>query len=226
MPGYPEDDDDALEAMANAEIGRHTQSWADLLDAEPRRLKLSLATKPDLLWRMGFGGLWDSKWGVSDDPGLVTVHDIAKHLLRIQSEWEVNRTPATMSENGFPLPHWVGTKHNDKTLKDEIGHFRFSSNPLVMCLFPIPCKISVGHWARLSAGERMQWHARVGENTVDDADITQDTDTATWGDMRTWAKHNDTVNNNLRARQETGKGWIASLNSSSRLTKRFLSTLF
>ena len=49
----------------------------------------------------------------------------------------MKRTPpklATMSENGFPLPHWDGTEHNDKTLKDEIGHFGFSSNPLVMGL--------------------------------------------------------------------------------------------
>ena len=38
----------------------------------------------------------------------------------------------TMSENGFPFPHWAGTKHNDKTLKAEIGHFRFSSNPLLI----------------------------------------------------------------------------------------------
>ena len=167
-------------------------------------------------WSWSSYGSWHRKTSVQD---------------RVNEKWSEPRRQWV--KMGSPFPHWVGTKHNDKTLKDEIGHFRFSSNPLVMgltermrVLFPIPCKISVGHWARLSAGERMQWHGRVGENIVENADITQDTDTVTWGDMKTWAKHNDIVNNNLRARQETGKGWIASLNSSSRLTKRFLSTLF
>ena len=80
----------------------------------------------------GWGGLWGSKWGVSDDPGLVTVHDIAKHLLRI--EWK--RSEANPSKAGDNEWKWVppSSFHNDKTLKDEIGHFRFSSNPLVMGL--------------------------------------------------------------------------------------------
>ena len=117
------------------------------------------------------------------------------------SEWKVKPKLATMSENGFPLPHWAGTKHNDKTLKDEIGHFRFSSNPLLMSLtermsVPHSAKIFSGHWARLRGRERMQWHARVGENTAESGDITQDTET--WHrDMRTFTKHKDSVNNNL-----------------------------
>ena len=116
-------------------------------------------------------------------------------------EWKVKPKLATMSENGFPLPHWAGTKHNDKTLKDEIGHFRFSSNPLLMSLtermsVPHSAKIFSGHWARLRGRERMQWHARVGENTAESGDITQDTET--WHrDMRTFTKHKDSVNINL-----------------------------
>ena len=120
-------------------------------------------------WSWSSYGSWHRKTSVED---------------RVNEKWsEPQRQWVKM---GSPFPHWVGTKHNDKTLKDEIGHFRFSSNPLVMGLtermrvFPIPCKICVGHWARLSVGERMQWHGWVGENTVENADITQDTDTVTW----------------------------------------------
>ena len=120
-------------------------------------------------WSWSSYGSWHRKTSVED---------------RVNEKWSEPRRQWV--KMGSPFPHWVGTKHNDKTLKDEIGHFRFSSNPLVMGLtermrvFPIPCKISVGHWARLSVGERMQWHGRVGENTVENADITQDTDTVTW----------------------------------------------